>query len=253
MKPLPRALLAGGCAALLAACQTVPVEEEPAYVKATAVEARAVAVEGRVAVVERQAAALQELQRQLDLQSETLRRLRGEFEQLQQAAQQAGTEQHNLYTDLDRRLATLETKPPVALVNAGNVATVTDEMAYQAALARLRAKDYGGALAELERFPVEHPDSALRDNAAYWLGEVHYVERRFKEALQAFQEVVERFPDSRKRADALLKVGDCQVELRQWALARQSLTRVVSEFPDSPAAREARARLATFDGSGKVR
>ena len=78
-------------AALLAGCQTTPPEEEPAYVKATAVEARtatvegrAQAIEGRVAVVERQAQALLELQRQLDAQAGELRALRGELEQLQE-------------------------------------------------------------------------------------------------------------------------------------------------------------------------
>ena len=179
-------------AALLAGCQTTPPEEEPAYVKATAVEARtatvegrAQAIEGRVAVVERQAQALLELQRQLDAQAAEQRALRGELEQLQ----------------------------------------------------------------ELAAFAKRYPESALRDNAAYWLGEAHYVDGHYSEALEAFQAVVTQFPDSRKRADALLKAGYCQVELRQWAGARKSLRRVVSEFPGTPAAKEAAARLATFDGS----
>ena len=89
----------------------------------------------------------------------------------------------------------------------------------------------------------------MRDNAAYWLGEAHYVDGHYTEALEAFQAVVTQFPDSRKRSDALLKAGYCQVELRQWAGARKSLRRVVNEFPGTPAAKEAAARLATFDGS----
>lgn len=252
-------------AALLAGCQTTPPEEEPAYVKATAVEARtatvegrAQAIEGRVAVVERQAQALLELQRQLDAQTAEQRALRGELEQLQELARKGSEEQRNLYADIDRRLTALEARPAAAMGSAGNdagsagasAATAgSDEEAYQAALAKLRAKDYAGATAALAAFARRYPESALRDNAAYWLGEAHYVDGHYAEALEAFQAVVTQFPDSRKRSDALLKAGYCQVELRQWAGARKSLRRVVSEFPGTPAAKEAAARLATFDGS----
>lgn len=246
----------GGLCVMLAACQTTPPEEEPAYLKATAVEARAVAVEsrtkaieGRVAVVERQAEALLELQRQLDRQSQELRALRGEVEQLQEAARKGGDEQRNLYADVDRRLAVLESRPAASMPPAVLPTDASDEAAYQAALAQLRAKDYAAAAAALKAFPNRYPESGLRDNAQYWLGEVHYVEGRHAAALEAFQALVRDFPDSAKRADALLKSGFCQVELGQWSGARKSLRRVVNEFPGTPAAKEAAARLATFDGS----
>jgi tol-pal system protein YbgF len=214
-------------------------------------------------VVERQAQALLELQRQLDAQSGELRSLRGELEQLQELARKGGEEQRNLYADIDRRLVALETRPAAASASVGsggaasgegaaaaNAATAgSDEDAYQAALAKLRAKDYAGATAALSAFAKRYPESTLRDNAAYWLGEAHYVDGHYAEALEGFQAVVTQFPESRKRADALLKAGYCQVELRQWAGARKSLRRVVSEFPGTPAAKEASARLATFDGS----
>jgi TolA-binding protein len=167
-------------AALLAGCQTTPPEEEPAYVKATAVEARtatvegrAQAIEGRVAVVERQAQALLELQRQLDTQSGELRALRGELEQLQELSRKGGEEQRNLYADIDRRLVALEARPAAASGSVGSGAAVSgegsaaanaatagsDEDAYQAALAKLRAKDYAGATAALAAFAKRYPDS----------------------------------------------------------------------------------------------
>ena len=262
-------LSAGPLLLALAACQTTPPEEDPAYLKATAVEARAAAVEGRtqtiegrVAVVERQAQALLELQRQLDRQSEELRALRGELEQLQELSRKGGDEQRNLYADMDRRLTVLESRPQGAAVGGdandgpngatpGAIAAPDggDEAAYQAALVQLRAKDYAGAVKALRAFAKRYSASPLRDSAQYWLGEIHYVEGRHAEALEAFQVLVRDFPDSAKRADALLKTGLCQVELRQWSGARKNLRRVVNEFPGTPAAREAAARLATFDGS----
>ena len=254
--------LASGFVGALAGCQTTPPEEDPAYLKATAVEARAAAVEGRtqtiegrVAVVERQAQALLELQRQLDRQSVELRGLRGELEQLQELSRKGSDEQRNLYADIDRRLTALEARPETAAAANGSAADaaaapeVGDAAAYQAALVQLRAKDYSGAATVLRAFGKRFPASPLRDSAQYWLGEIHYVEGRHAEALEAFQALLRDFPDSAKRADALLKAGLCQVELRQWTGARKNLRRVVSEFPGTPAAKEAAARLSTFDGS----
>ena len=267
-----RAVLPGVVVAVsLAGCQTTPPEEDPVYLKAVAVEARTAtaeartqALEGRVALVERQAQALLELQRQQDRQAAELRALRGELEQLQETARKGSEEQRNLYGDIDRRLTALEARPVAAVAGGGGAPAaaasgtdaagagtdaLADDDAYQAALAKLRSKDYAGATAALAAFPKRYPASALRDNAAYWLGEAYYVDGNYAEALTAFQAVVTQFPDSQKRADALLKAGFCQVELRQWTGARKSLRRVVSEFPGTPAAKAAAARLATFDGS----
>ncbi|MFM7065378.1 MAG: tol-pal system protein YbgF [Gammaproteobacteria bacterium] len=242
--------------ATLAACQTTPPEEEPAYLKATAVESRVAAVEGRaqsvegrVAVVERQAQSLLELQRQLDRQSAELRSLRGELEQLQEAARKSGDEQRNLHEDVDRRLAVLESATPAPSAPSPATVAVDDEADYQTALSRLRAKDYRGATTALKDFPERHPASPLRDAARYWLGEIHLVEGRHAEALEVFQSLVREFPESKRVPDALLKAGSCQVELRQWTGARKTFRRIVQEFPGTPAAKEAAARLATFDGS----
>lgn len=248
---LPIRIVAAGSLLLLAGCQTPP-EEDPAYVKATAVESR-------VAVVERQAASLQELQRQIDQQAAEIRSLRGELEQAQQAAERVQAEQRNLYADVDRRLGQLEAHaaapPPVLAPTATPgvsppTVALTDEQAYQGALAQLRARNYAAARATLETFGTTYPASGLRDNALYWLGEVHYVERRFPEALATFQRVIREFAQSRKLPDALLKSGFAQLELKQVAEGRRSLQRVVAEFPESPAAKEASARLAKLDAAG---
>lgn len=244
-------------AAGLAGCQTTPPEEEPAFLKATAVEARAVAVEGRaqaiedrVAVVERQAQALLDLQRQLDRQTAELRSLRGEMEQLQDALRKGSDDQRNLLVDMDRRLAALESPAVVPPAATPPVAAERgDEADYQAALGRLRSKDYRGAAAAFRDFPDRHPDSALRDSARFWLGEIHLVEGREQEALEVFQSLARDFPQSKRVPDALLKAGNCQVQLRQWTGARKTFRRLVAEFPGTPAAKEAAARLATFDGS----
>ena len=84
------ALAAGGCSL------TKP-EEEPAYVKATAVESR-------VDRIEQQNVALLDLQRQVESLQAEVRRLRGAIEEAQHEAKTAKDQQRDLYADLDRRL-----------------------------------------------------------------------------------------------------------------------------------------------------
>jgi len=117
------------------------------------------------------------------------------------------------------------------------------QSAYEAAFALLKDGEYDKAIAGFQQFLAAYPDSEYADNAQYWLGEAYYVNRRFTDALSAFQAVVARYGQSRKLPDALLKVGYCDYELKQWDQAKAVLTEVVDKFPDTPAGRLAAQRL----------
>jgi tol-pal system protein YbgF len=228
------ALAAGGCSL------TRP-EEEPAYVKATAVE-------GRVDRIEHQNTALLDLQRQVESLQAEVRRLRGDLEEAQHEAKTAKDQQRDLYADVDRRLAALDARLGApAAVAGGAPAAVSDRDAYQAALERLKGKDYAGAEKALTDFVAAYPQSGLVDNAKYWLGETFYVEKRYGDAIAAFEHVVKEHPDSRKVPDALLKIGYSQYELKRYREAREALARVVQKYPDATAAAEAKERLKRLD------
>ena len=87
-----------GCLALaLGGCSLTRPEEEPAYVKATAVEER-------VDRIENQNKALLDLQREVDSVQAEVRHLRGEFEDFQHEAKASRDQQRDLYNDLDKHL-----------------------------------------------------------------------------------------------------------------------------------------------------
>jgi tol-pal system protein YbgF len=226
----------------LGGCSLTKPEEEPAYVKATAVEQR-------VDRIERQNQALLELQRQLEAVQADLRRLQGDLDQAQHEAKSARDQERDRYADLDKRLAAFEARPPSAAgpVAPAPAASQSDRDVYQAALARLKTRDYAGAERALAEFIGAYPQSVLVDNAQYWLGETYYVERRYPDALEAFQRVVREHPDSRKVPDALLKAGYAQYEQQRYREARELLARVLQSYPDSSAATEARERLRRMD------
>ena len=223
----------------LGGCSLVEPQQDPALVKAQQVE-------GRVAQVERQAQGMLDLQRQIEQLQGDVRRLRGELEQAQFQAESAKQQQRDLYADLDRRLQALEARGslPGAGAAAGAGGAPGDREAYQSALDALKQRDYARAEQVLREFPSRYPDSALLDNAKYWLGETLYVQRKYPESLQAFQRVVREHPDSGKVPDALLKAGYAEYELKRYREARDFLNRVVKQYPEAPAAAGARERLA---------
>jgi tol-pal system protein YbgF len=234
-------------AALAAGCATTP-EDDPMVVKMNDLDRRLERIE-RVLANQ----SLLDLAQQLQSLQTDVRTLRGELEELEHASENVKGQQRGLYTDLDQRLKVLEGGLPAAQgTGAGGlpVPSGSDRMNYQAAFDMLKAGQYEKATAAFQRFLVTFPDSALADNAQYWLGESYYVTRRYSEALKSFRTVVDRYPESRKLPDAWLKIGYTQYELKAWKPAREALTRVQREYPDTSAAAEAAKRLERMTSEG---
>jgi tol-pal system protein YbgF len=207
------------------------------------------ALEARMGSVERQLAnqGLLEMSRQIDALTEELRRLRGEFDQLQHEVERARAQQRDQYLDLDTRLRAAE----AALTTAQSTTEPgSPEAEYQAAFTLLKDGRYEEAEGALREFAATYPQHELASNAVYWLGEAHYVQRDYPAALAAFESVVRDYPGTRKSPDALLKAGYCQYELKRYGNARALLSRVVEEYPDTQAAADARERLQRLPAEG---
>ncbi|MGH8198675.1 MAG: tol-pal system protein YbgF [Steroidobacteraceae bacterium] len=207
-------------------------------------------LEERMGAVERQMQnqGLLELSRQIEALTQELRRLRGEFEQVQHELERSRAQQRDQYVDLDTRLRAAET----ALTSAqASVSPGSAEAEYQTAFNLLKEGKYDEAAAALRDFLSRHPQHELASNGMYWLGEAHYVRRDYPAALAAFEGMLKDYPAARKAPDALLKAGYCQYELQRYGPARATLTRLVQEHPETAAAAEAKSRLARLGAEGR--
>jgi tol-pal system protein YbgF len=131
-------------------------------------------------------------------------------------------------------------------VDPPDAAAVSDSPTsdYRAALHLVRERRFEDAALALSRFVSDNPKHALVDRAIYWLAEVRYATRDYREALAGFEKVLERFPNSEKAPDALYKLGMCWRRLGSEDKARSYFRRLQSEFPNSEA-----ASLASREGS----
>lgn len=205
-----------------------------------------------------------QLSQRLDELQTSQRDLRGRLDELEHSNQALSKQQRDLYSDLDKRLATSGASgtagAPAAGGSAGggseggdntagggaagtNAPSSTEQAVYNQAFDALKAGSYSIAITGFKDFLSNYPQSPLADNAQYWLGEAYYVNRDYDGASGAFRTVLKKWPDSRKAPDAMLKLGYAQLEQKQLAAGRATLDQVTKKYPGTDAAKLAADRL----------
>lgn len=143
-----------------------------------------------------------------------------------------------LETKLNEALAAPKVEAPSPVVTPANATS-----AYEAALNKFKAKDFQGAIADMEALLNGNVEQKLADNCQYWIGESYYGLKNYKDALKQFNTVL-GLPRSEKKADATLMAGNCQASLGNRAAAKEAYEKVVSDFPTSPLVDKAKDKLA---------
>lgn len=119
-----------------------------------------------------------------------------------------------------------------------------DRDSYLAAIDLLRRRDFAAALAALDAFLASTPADERAGRALFWRGEVLFAQKRYDQALSAFESSLSREPRGEKAADSLLKIGLCHKRLGAPDRARDAMNQLKSQFPQSHAARLAQAEEA---------
>jgi tol-pal system protein YbgF len=203
---------------------------------------------------------LMQQSRQLDNLQQEVSMLRDMLEEKDYQLDLITQRQRSLYSDMDRRLNSLEggasrsgiaapVPPPGAAsgVPASPAAPAAGDkdgaQQYTAAFDLLKEGQYSKSITAFEGFLKNFPESKYADNAQYWLGEANYVSRQYKTALDAFQTLIAKYPQSTKIPGARLKIGYTYYELKNWSAARDTLMQVAKLYPDTTVATKANDRL----------
>jgi tol-pal system protein YbgF len=131
------------------------------------------------------------------------------------------------------------------------VSTEDPMQVYQSAYRDYQRGNYDLAIAGFRDFASRNPNSELSGNAAYWIGESLYSQKKYREAIQQFDSVVTRYPKSDKVAGALLKKGYGYIALGEKSQGIVQLQYVVHEHPTSPEAALARQKLKSLGVDSK--
>ncbi|MEG3639446.1 tol-pal system protein YbgF [Magnetococcus sp. PR-3] len=123
----------------------------------------------------------------------------------------------------------------------------TAKGSYDQAKLYVTSGQYDRAQELFEGFLSQYEADPLADNAQYWLGEMHYVQRNFRNALVEFNNVLVKWPNSAKVPDSLLKIGFSFYELEDYENARRALEQLVQNYPDANAVPLAMQRIKRID------
>jgi tol-pal system protein YbgF len=195
------------------------------------------------------------MQRQLDQLQTEVDSLRGVTELHSHKLSQVLERQRELYQELDRRVSEAlkpANRAPLAIANTGSnivpalnySSDLTENEAYDRAVNLvLKDKRYDDAIPAFQEFNNKYPNSSSAANAHYWLGQLLFNKTKLNEAKQEFTIVVEQHVDSGKRQDAMLKLAMVAQKQDKIADAISLYQQVIKEYPDSTSAQLAKPRL----------
>jgi tol-pal system protein YbgF len=130
----------------------------------------------------------------------------------------------------------------VAAAHAGGAAT--GSALYTEGMTLVRSEHAPEGRKLLQDFLSAEPNSVLVPNALYWIGESHFVEKNYPQAILSFKEVTRRYAKHHKAAAALLKIGMSYAMIGEKDNASLYLRALLQDFPKSEPAPEARKKLA---------
>jgi tol-pal system protein YbgF len=135
--------------------------------------------------------------------------------------------------------------PPMSEVTVAPPATAGESpvQTYQTAYRDYTRGNYDLAVSGFREVVTRYPKSDLADNAAYWIGESLYSQKKYRDAIAQFDSVVTSYPRSDKVSSALLKKGYAYIQLGEKNMGIVQLQYVVHEHPKSPEAAKAREEL----------
>jgi tol-pal system protein YbgF len=114
---------------------------------------------------------------------------------------------------------------------------------YDNALRDLSSGNTELAMKEFLDYLRYYPDTDLAGNAQFYVGESLYRQKKYREAIDAYDTVLDRYPRGNKAAAARLKKGLSLFELKDRAGGERELRRLVRDFPNSDEAKIAKDYL----------
>lgn len=83
------------------------------------------------------------------------------------------------------------------------------------------------------------PTSEQASEAQFYLGEIFYQQKQYKEAVDAYDLVLERYPEGKRTPDAQYKKGLSLLRMNKRDMAAKEFREVIRRFPRTPAAAQA--------------
>ena len=140
--------------------------------------------------------------------------------------------------------------PPVSTPSAPAIELPAGDpgVQYDYAFSLIRKNDLDSGLIAMEKFLAANPGDSRSGNAKYWLGRIHFLQKRPGQAAQSFLKLVEEHPNHPRRPDALVDLAETLIDLDSASDACNAL----AEFERSASGVSGRLRARANRVSGRA-
>ncbi len=114
---------------------------------------------------------------------------------------------------------------------------------YREGLAQYQRGDYPKAIQSLRGFVNKDPKSDLVPAAHYWIAEAYFAQRRYNEAILAYNEILVAWPKSERVPATLLRQAAAFAEIGDQQDARLILQKLIADHPGTEEAASAKRKL----------
>ncbi|MCC6860873.1 MAG: outer membrane protein assembly factor BamD [Bryobacterales bacterium] len=147
--------------------------------------------------------------------------------------------------DLGNTIKVMQAPPPPP--SEGSAAAGTPQIPAETLYTNaMRDKSSGRmelAAQQFQEYLKFYGDTELAPNAQFYLGEIHYAQADFENALREFDLVLEKYPENNKTADAWYMKGQTLVKMGRRTDGAKEYRALISRFPNSDVAGKARSAL----------
>ena len=121
------------------------------------------------------------------------------------------------------------------------------EEEFQKAFDMIRNQKFIEAKEALKVFISKYENNKLSGSAHYWLGEIYFLKKEYREAALILAEGYQNYPDSFKAPDMLFKLSDSLSKIDKKKDSCATLEKLISEFPENNLAFKAKKNLISFN------
>jgi len=151
-------------------------------------------------------------------------------------------------TDLNNAVKILQTPPPpppTAATGGGEAAAVPDtptisaQDLYANANRDRGSKKYDLALQEYQQYLKWYGNTDLAANAQFYIGDIHYRQKNFEQAVQDFDVVIEKYSENNKTPDAIYSKGLALKSLSRLTESHSEFLELIKLYPRNDLAAQA--------------
>jgi tol-pal system protein YbgF len=130
-----------------------------------------------------------------------------------------------------------------ANAGAARPAVPDPDSLYKAGYGDYTTGHYDLAIQEFREYLQYYGDTDLASNAQFYVGDSYYNQKQYRQAIDEYNQCLERYPKGNKLAAAQLKKAYALIALGQTQAGAQELRSLIRRFPGSHESELARQRL----------